>query len=173
MNIKRNNFIDKIFENMYREIQSLDSMFDDVQVNFPKNMELGKPYFYGYTMQIGPDGKPVVQEFGNVENARQIQKTDSLQEYREPFVDVIDDKEGNKIRIVVELPGVKKSNIKVTENEGVVQIKAENGDRKYNTDVPTGRKLDSPKSKATFTNGMLELEIPIKKSNDETDIRVA
>jgi len=172
MNIKRNNFIDKIFENMYREIQSLDSMFDDVQVNFPKNMELGKPYFYGYTMQIGPDGKPVVQEFGNVENARQIQKTDSLQEYREPFVDVIDDKEGNKIRIVVELPGVKKSNIKVTENEGVVQIKAENGDRKYNTDVPTGRKLDSPKSKATFTNGILELEIPIKKSNDETNIQV-
>ena len=172
MNIKRNNFIDKIFENMYREIQSLDSMFDDVQVNFPKNMELGKPYFYGYTMQIGPDGKPVVREFGNVENARQIQKTDSLQEYREPFVDVIDDKEGNKIRIVVELPGVKKSNIKVTENEGVVQIKAENGDRKYNTDVPTGRKLDSPKSKATFTNGILELEIPIKKSNDETNIQV-
>ena len=172
MNIKRNNFIDKIFENMYREIQSLDSMFDDVQVNFPKNMELGKPYFYGYTMQIGPDGKPVVQEFGDVENARQIQKTDSLQEYREPFVDVIDDKEGNKIRIVVELPGVKKSNIKVTENEGVVQIKAENGDRKYNTDVPTGRKLDSPKSKATFTNGILELEIPIKKSNDETNIQV-
>ena len=123
-------------------------------------------------MQIGPDGKPVVQEFGNVENARQIQKTDSLQEYREPFVDVIDDKEGNKIRIVVELPGVKKSNIKVTENEGVVQIKAENGDRKYNTDVPTGRKLDSPKSKATFTNGILELEIPIKKSNDETNIQV-
>lgn len=172
MNIKRNNFIDKIFENMYREIQSLDSMFDDVQVNFPKNMELGKPYFYGYTMQIGPDGKPVVREFGNVENTRQIQKTDSLQEYREPFVDVIDDKEGNKIRIVVELPGVKKSNIKVTENEGVVQIKAENGDRKYNTDVPTGRKLDSPKSKATFTNGILELEIPIKKSNDETNIQV-
>ena len=172
MNINRNNIIDKIFENMYREIQSLDSMFDDVQVNFPKNMELGKPYFYGYTMQIGPDGKPVVREFGNVENTRQIQKTDSLQEYREPFVDVIDDKEGNKIRIVVELPGVKKSNIKVTENEGVVQIKAENGDRKYNTDVPTGRKLDSPKSKATFTNGILELEIPIKKSNDETNIQV-
>ena len=172
MNIKRNNFIDKIFENMYREIQSLDSMFDDVQVNFPKNMELGKPYYYGYTMQIGPDGKPVVREFGNVENTRQIQKTDSLQEYREPFVDVIDDKEGNKIRIVVELPGVKKSNIKITENDGTVQIKAENGDRKYNTDVPTGRKLDSPKSKATFTNGILELEIPIKKSNDETNIQV-
>ena len=95
-----------------------------------------------------------------------------FEEYREPFVDVIDDKEGNKIRIIAELPGIKKANIKITENQGTVQIKAENGDRKYNTDVPTGRKLDSPKSKATFTNGMLELEIPIKKSNDETDIRV-
>ena len=172
MDIKQNNFIEKIFENMYREIQSLDSIFIDNQINFPKNMEFGKPYFYGYTMQIGPDGKPVVQEFGNIENTRQIQKADSLQEYREPFVDVIDDKEGNKIRIIAELPGIKKANIKITENQGTVQIKAENGDRKYNTDVPTGRKLDSLKSKATFTNGMLELEIPIQKSNDETNIQV-
>jgi len=157
---------------MYREIQSLDNIFIDNQINFPKNMKFGKPYFYGYTMQIGPDGKPVVQEFGNIENTRQIQKADSLQEYREPFVDVIDDKEGNKIRIIAELPGIKKANIKITENQGTVQIKAENGDRKYNTDVPTGRKLDSLKSKATFTNGMLELEIPIQKSNDETNIQV-
>jgi|TARA_Y100001949_G_C15932668_1_gene306391 HSP20 family protein len=173
MNIKQNNFIEKIFENMYREIQSLDSMFTDSQINFPKNMEFGKPYFYGYTMQTGPDGKPIVREFGNIENTSQIQNADSISEHREPLVDVIDDKDGNKIRIVAELPGVNKADIRITENQGTVKIKAENGDRKYNTDVPTGRKLDSPKSKATFTNGMLELEIPIKKSNDETDIRVA
>jgi len=34
-----------------------------------KIRELG-PFVYGYSMTIGPDGKPVIREFGNVQPTR-------------------------------------------------------------------------------------------------------
>jgi HSP20 family protein len=172
MNPKRNNFIEKIFENMY---QSLDSMFNDGQFSFPLNMESGKPYFYGYTMQVGPDGKPVIHEYGNLDQAglsnSSAKAIRSDSEYREPIVDVFNDQDG-KVRLIAELPGIVKDNIKITENQGVVTIKAENGERKYQASIPTGKRLDSSKSKTKFNNGVLELEIPVKKSDDEKNIRI-
>ena len=164
---KRNNFIDRIFENMFHEMSSLNSMFNNTE--FPKNIEAGKPYFYGYTMEVGPDGQPVVNKFGNI---GQSNKTQTISEHRDPTVDVLESKEGNSIKIIADLPGVTKDNIKVTENQGVVNIAAENGDRKYNKSIPTGKHLDANKSKANFTNGVLELDIPLRKSEDEKNIRI-
>ena len=164
---KRNNFIDRIFENMFHEMSSLNSMFNNTE--FPQNVEAGKPYFYGYTMEAGPDGQPVVNKFGNI---GQSNKTQTISEHRDPTVDVLESKEGNSIKIIADLPGVTKDNIKVTENQGVVNIAAENGDRKYNKSIPTGKKLDANKSKANFTNGVLELDIPLRKSEDEKNIRI-
>ena len=164
---KRNNLIDRIFENMFQEMQSLNSMFNNTE--FPKNVEARKPYFYGYTMEVGPDGQPVVNKFGNI---GQSNKTQAISEHRDPTVDVLESKEGNSIKIIADLPGVTKDNIKVTENQGVVNIAAENGDRKYNKNIPTGKKLDADKSNANFTNGVLELDIPLRKSEDEKNIRI-
>jgi len=70
------------------------------------------------------------------------------------------------------MPGVTKENIKVTENQGMVNITAENGDRKYNKNIPTGKKLDADKSKANYLNGILELKIPLRKSEEEKNIRI-
>ena len=52
--------IDRIFKKMS------ESFFDanDIIEEFNGNSNSG-PIFYGYTMTIGPDGKPSVQEFGN------------------------------------------------------------------------------------------------------------
>ena len=120
-------------------------------------------------MEVGPDGQPVVNKFGNI---GQSNKTQTISEHRDPTVDVLESKEGNSIKIIADLPGVTKDNIKVTENQGVVNIAAENGDRKYNKNIPTGKKLDADKSKANFTNGVLELDIPLRKSEDEKNIRI-
>jgi len=52
--------IDRIFKKMS------NSFFDVNDVlGFNGNSNSG-PIFYGYTMTIGPDGKPSVQEYGNV-----------------------------------------------------------------------------------------------------------
>ena len=173
MKIKRNNLIDRIFENMYNEMESLNGMFNNVE--FPKNVESGKPYFYGYTMEVGPDGQPVVNTFGNADQfngSTAGSRPQNVSESQDPAVDVLESKKDNSIKIIVEMPGVTKENIKVTENQGMVNITAENGDRKYNKNIPTGKKLDADKSKANYLNGILELKIPLRKSEEEKNIRI-
>ena len=66
------------FDEMQREMQRMSDQFTDIQSNAPKELireyetkngdkvrEIG-PIVYGYSMTIGPDGKPHVREFGNV-----------------------------------------------------------------------------------------------------------
>ena len=48
------------------------------------------PFVYGYSVKIGPDGKPVIREFGNMKLGIEEEQTMSLQESREPLVDVIE-----------------------------------------------------------------------------------
>ena len=173
MKIKRNNLIDRIFENMYYEMESLNGMFNNIE--FPKNVESGKPYSYGYTMEVGPDGQPIVNTFGNADQfngSTAGSRPQNVSESQDPAVDVLESKKDNSIKIIVEMPGVTKENIKVTENQGMVNITAENGDRKYNKNIPTGKKLDADKSKANYLNGILELKIPLRKSEEEKNIRI-
>ena len=63
---------------MHREMNRMFNVFNDISTNAPKELvreyetldgdkvrEVG-PIVYGYSMTIGPDGKPHVKEFGNV-----------------------------------------------------------------------------------------------------------
>ncbi len=51
--------------------------------------ELG-PFVYGYSMKIGADGKPEIQEFGNLK--KEPQRTTEVKEEREPLVDIVETK---------------------------------------------------------------------------------
>ncbi len=48
------------------------------------------PFVYGYSVKIGPDGKPVIREFGNMKPGIEEERPLSLHERREPLVDVIE-----------------------------------------------------------------------------------
>ena len=58
---------------------------------------------------------------------------------------------------------VTKEDVKVAVEEGLVTISAEKGDKKYHTQIPFDSELDSDTAKATYTNGILELKIKLKK----------
>ncbi|MGN6709012.1 MAG: hypothetical protein ACTHKF_06650 [Candidatus Nitrosocosmicus sp.] len=66
------------FEDMEKEMERMFNQFSDISSNAPKELvreyenqegdkvrEVG-PIVYGYSMTIGPDGKPKIREFGNV-----------------------------------------------------------------------------------------------------------
>ena len=164
---KQNN-IDKIFQSVFNEIENLQGVF---QNNLDSDFRINGPHYYGYSMTIGSDGKPVIKEFGNVRDSEESYvNTDS--EYRDPQIDIINDENNGKIKIIAEMPGVKKENIEITENQGIVKIKAENGERKYNKDIPTGKKLNANKTTSKFINGILELEIELEKSETEKKIKI-
>ena len=74
-----------------------------------KIREVG-PIVYGYSMTIGPDGKPKIREFGNIKSpfaGSGYFEQPSISSEREPLVDISStDKE---VKVVVEIPDVKKT----------------------------------------------------------------
>ena len=98
------------------------------------------------------DGKPVVQEYGNVKP--ELLPASST---REPVVDTIFNEKEKLVKLVAEMPGVEKSDVKVLVQDKTVDISAEHGEKKYHAKVPIEYKVDENSAKALYKNGILEL----------------
>ncbi len=168
--------IDKVFREMEK---MMDEQFKNFTSNVPKDYvkerklpdgstvkEFG-PFVYGYSMKIGSDGKPEIQEFGNIKKS--LKGTPQVKEEREPLVDVVETNED--IRVVAELPGVEKSDIKLHGTEDSVEISVDTPHYKYYKEVQLPAKVRVKEAKSTYKNGVLEVAIPTvetaKKSKGE------
>jgi HSP20 family protein len=113
------------------------------------------PFVYGYSVTIGPDGKPVIREFGNVQPGR---FGPEVKEEREPLVDVIST--DGEIKVVVEIPGVEKKEIKLHGTEDNLTISVDTPERKYFKDVKLPAKVKPKEAKTNYKNGVLEVTLP-------------
>jgi HSP20 family protein len=165
-------FMDKWFSDFD---EMFEHMFEDMAKDMPKDLmnerklpdgstirQFG-PFVYGYSMSMGPDGKPIVQEFGNVKPSKKPgafgfeQPALEPKDAREPLVDVINEPE--QIRVLAELPGVEKSDIKTTIAEDSLTIRVESQTRKYYKEVQLPANVDPDSSKASYNNGVLEVTL--------------
>jgi len=169
--------------------EMFERMFQDMAKEMPKDLMKERkmpdgstirqfgPFVYGYSMSVGPDGKPIIQEFGNVKPSRRpgmfgmeqpaLEPTDS----REPMVDVIS--EAEQVRVVAELPGVEKSDIKTTISEDTLTIKVDTATRKFYKEVPLPAGVDPESSKANYNNGVLEIVLrKVKPRPKGREIRI-
>src|SRR5919198_2031431 len=123
------------------------------------------PHYYGYQITVGPDGKPRVRQFGNIRpSAKGLVKQTGI---RAPLVDTAVDEKQNTLRVTAEIPGVNKEDIKVKVSDKYLTIHAEKGDKKYHSDVPVDVELDASSAKATYANGILDLNIKLKQAPKE------
>jgi len=119
-----------------------------------KIRELG-PFVYGYSMTIGPDGKPVIREFGNVQPTR---RGPLIKEEREPLVDVIST--DDEVKVVAELPGVDKKDIRLHALDDVLTISVDTQEHKYYKEVKLPSKIDPKKAKTAYKHGVLDVTLP-------------
>jgi len=176
------------FDDMQREIQRMYDQFTDIQSNAPKELireyetkegnkvrEVG-PIVYGYSMTIGPDGKPHIQEFGNVKpfgSSSSSSKSGGLTSTsrfgtrpeitaeREPLADV--NVTDNEVKVVLEMPGVKKEEIKVNAFDGSIEVLSNDPHRKYHKTIELPQEIDIESAKSTYNNGILEVTFNRKK----------
>lgn len=156
-------------DDMFREIEKMmDEELKSFTERLPKEYvkerqlpdgstvkELG-PFVYGYSMKIGPDGKPEIQEFGNIKKG--LKGTPQVKEEREPLVDIVD--ANSEIHVVAELPGVEKTDIKLQGTEDSVTISVDTPQYKYYKDVDLPTKVKVREAKSTYKNGVLEIVLP-------------
>ncbi|MEM3730568.1 MAG: archaeal heat shock protein Hsp20 [Candidatus Bathyarchaeia archaeon] len=156
--------IDRMFREMERMMEEEFKMFTS---NIPKDYvrerklpdgstirEWG-PFVYGYSVKIGPDGKPEIREFGNVKPSRFGPR---VQEEREPLVDIVET--DGEVHVVAELPGVEKKDIKLHGTEDTLTISVDTPERKYFKEVTLPAKVNVKEAKTEYKNGVLEVTLP-------------
>ena len=144
-------FFDSEFDRIFKRMSNSFFNIDDILEDFKEGSASG-PYYYGYTMTVGPDGKPVVKEYGNVKPG--LLPTADV---RDPIVDTIVDEKEKQVKLVAEMPGVEKTDVKIVVQNKIVDISAERGEKKYHAKVPVQYKVDENSAKASYKNGILEL----------------
>ena len=147
---------DNLWRRMSRPFMNMEDIFEEFKDS--TNTQTIGPYYYGYTATIGPDGKPVVKEYGNVRPGL-LPTADT----REPLVDVIVDDKEKVLKLVAEMPGVEKKDIKIVVEGRTVNLDAEHEDKKYHTKVPIKHKVEEDSVKANYANGILEVRFKLKE----------
>lgn len=152
----------------FREFdQMLEDIFKELSRAFPEGLAKERklpdgstvktwgPFVYGYSMSVGPDGKPTVREFGNLRPTRL--GTPRPAEEREPLVDVVT---GEKvIQVIAEVPGVEKEDINLLATEDQLTISVDTERHKYRKEVDLPIKVDPKSAKASYKNGVLEVTL--------------
>lgn len=132
------------------------------------------PIVYGYSVTVGPDGKPQVREFGNVRSipgGGAAAAAPQLTAEREPLADVVTtDKE---VKVVVEMPGISKEDIKINAFDSSVEISTvEAAKRKYRRVVELPADADTNTAKSSYQNGILEITFNKKAKPKGREIKV-
>lgn len=174
--IPRRNSFRNIFDEMDREFAQAEEMmnrvFNTARGLSSDNVDAFRegatfPYYYGYQITVGPDGKPHVREFGNVKpGARGLVEQSSA---RQPLVDTAVDEKSNTLTITAEMPGLSKEDIKVNATENLITIHGEKDQKKYHTELPLNVEIDDTSTKASYSNGILELKLKLKKQQTKSN----
>lgn len=143
-----------------------------------------KTVYYGLDIKVGPDGKPVVKEWGNIPSpfdgfnggmpsfgATMKPKEKSEVKPSKAVIDFIDNPSEGKGKIIAELPGVSKDDIKVTVRNRTLYIQAINGDKMYKEEqhLPS---IEEDTLKAKYTNGILEITFEYDHKIKSTSVKI-
>ncbi|MGB1586127.1 MAG: archaeal heat shock protein Hsp20 [Thermoplasmatota archaeon] len=152
-------------------------LFEDMQRNLSeafKNMgqDPSKGFMAGFNVKMGPDGKPRFDTFGNKPKVNTDARVPTIKDDgREPLTDVIEDPKS--IAITMEVPGVDKKDLDVNMTEDHLEVSVDNEMRKYHKRVKLPAKVDPATTKATYSNGILDVVVQkVEQSNQGVKISV-
>ena len=167
-------FFMPLFNDLFRDLDGFDEIFEDFEHEMntvlakminkieSENQDRSEPFIYGYSINIDENGKAEINEFGNIkaDSDENLEVTES----REPLIDLIDGK--NSIAVVIEIPGVEKSDIKIEIKESKLVVSTTSS-KNYYKEIPLESKIISNSARAKYNNGILE--IIINKDNNDDD----
>jgi HSP20 family protein len=164
--------IPRQFEQMRRGMERMfQEQFTDIdETKIPKDLireyqtpegakvrEVG-PLVYGYSMTVGPDGRPKVREFGNIRSPTSMgfASRPLISGETDPLADVTTtDKD---VKVVVEMPGIEKKDIKINAHDDTVEVfTTDTAQRKYRKIIELPSEADIETARSTYKNGILEI----------------
>ena len=165
------------FKNMEKRIPK--DLVKEYERSERENVREVGPIVYGYSMTIGPDGKPKIRKFGNVKSpfssgdgffgsGKEFFEQSLFSAEREPLIDVSSTEK--EVRIVAEMPGINKQNIRIDAYDNYVEIKSDDPNRKYHKKIEVQDDIDLESARSSYNNGILEI-IFKKKEQQKPKVR--
>lgn len=162
--------MEKMFEEQFKDIQTKapkDLIREYETPGGGKVREMG-PFVYGYSMTIGPDGKPRVREFGNVRSPLAgfglgAATRPLISSEREPLADITTTEK--EVKVILEMPGVSKENIKINAYESTLEVRSDDPQRKYHEVIELPAEADVETARSTYKNGILEIVFDRRKES--------
>ena len=150
--------LDRYFEEFEKDIQ--DVVRDSISAVRPKT----EPYIAGFSFRLGPEGRPSVQFFGDSPLHHDG--------FRSPMSEQILDEKNSLLRVVLDMPGVEKGDIKVEATEDSAVVTAERDSRKYRADIELKAQVQPDSGKAEYKNGLLEISFSLRDKTNKGYRRV-
>ena len=149
------------WDEFFKEFDKLEKMVDDLMNDAvddsskeQKEKKFPNPYVLGFSVSIGPDGKPQVHKFGSIQSSAQDLE---FPKEREPLVDVLSDKK--EVVIIAELPGVEKEDIKLEVTESTLKIIVDTPQRSYYKELDLPAEVQNNSVQTSYKNGVLEVRL--------------
>jgi len=157
--------------NLRDMLDELDRYFEEMEKDFQNSVrrvlgegrQLSGPFVGGFAMQVGPEG-PSIQFFGD-----NPLHSDG---FRSPLTEQVVDEKGGALRVVVDLPGVDKENIVISATERSATVKAEQGTRRYKSEMELKAEVDPDSGRAEYKNGVLEILFSLRDKSNKGARRV-
>jgi HSP20 family protein len=153
-------------DDFINEILNDDSVRDDIRrmteemMKMFSNAQPGKAVVHGFKIHYGPDGKPIIEDFGN----KQIKSPEGqpqISEEREPLTDIIEGDED--VAITLEIPGVEREDIDLNITNDALEIKVDTPQRKYHKRINLPCDVIPKTTSATYKNGILDIVLKRKE----------
>ena len=118
------------------------------------HLKEGMKGVFGFSVKTMAGGRPVVEPFRNIKKSP---KGPTVEEVREPIIDIFDEKE--EVRLYAEIPGVSEEKIETEISGDILKLSAEDTDRKYAKEVLLPSKVKPETLEKIYKNGVLEIKI--------------
>jgi HSP20 family molecular chaperone IbpA len=136
------------------------------------------PIVFGYSISVNTlDGKPIVEQFGNVVRPSSQSPSSSttkgnnnqpiIMDERKPLTDITYSKD--IFKVTAEMPGIAKDHIKTRIHKNQLEISANgNAPKKYYQRIDLPQDVNTDTLKSNYVNGILEIEFGKKQKLEDS-----
>jgi len=146
------------FSEIYDELERLGDLIDDtIQKAFENSSEdtpARRTRVKGFSIKIGPDGKPSIREFTD---SQPLQDEPEVSDDPEPLVDIIED--GETLVVLAALPGVKKDEIELRATESCLTVSVDTDNFEWYDEFKLPIRVKPKSARASYKNGVLEVRL--------------
>ena len=150
------------FSDIYDELEKLGDMIDETMQkafdNSSENPSFKRNHAQGFSIKIGPDGKPRIRELNDL---RSLQDEKEASDDLEPLVDLIED-EGTVV-VLVALPGVNKDDLDLRVTANCLTVSVDTAEFEWYDEFKLPVRVKSKSARASYKNGVLEVKLEKEK----------